>query len=218
MNRTRGKITYANVVSTLALFLVLAGGTAFAAKEMLPKNSVGAKQLKKEAVTGAKIKNGAITGPKIAAGTISGSNINVGTLGTVPSASKAAQAENATNATNAQALQGQSAAQIAAGAKLKCPTGTTFVVGTCIENTARPAAEFLKAGETCAKAGRLLPSVTEMENYDRAVGTTATPEWAGQIYYDSVTFRAMYVYGVAEVGAPKITEAQTFRCSIPPSN
>ena len=55
MKRLSGKLTYANVVATLALFLVIAGGTAFAAKQMLPNNSVGTKQIKKEAVTPAKL-------------------------------------------------------------------------------------------------------------------------------------------------------------------
>jgi hypothetical protein len=55
MKKLRGRLTYANVISSLALFLVLAGGTAFAASQVLPKNSVGAKQLKKGAVTPAKL-------------------------------------------------------------------------------------------------------------------------------------------------------------------
>jgi hypothetical protein len=55
MRAIRDKLTYANVVATIALFLVLAGGTAFAAKAMLPKNSVGSSQIKKEAVTPAKL-------------------------------------------------------------------------------------------------------------------------------------------------------------------
>jgi hypothetical protein len=73
MKRLLGKLTYANVVATLALFLVLAGGTAFAAKQMLPKNSIGPKQLKKGAVTPAKLSRAsksALAGPKGAAGAI----------------------------------------------------------------------------------------------------------------------------------------------------
>ncbi len=54
MHRLRGKLTYANVISTLCLFLLLGGGAAYAANQ-LPKNSVGAKQLKKGAVTPAKL-------------------------------------------------------------------------------------------------------------------------------------------------------------------
>jgi hypothetical protein len=62
MNRLHPKFTYANVISTLCLFLLVAGGTAFAASEglLLPKESVGTKQLKKGAVTGAKVKAGSL--------------------------------------------------------------------------------------------------------------------------------------------------------------
>jgi hypothetical protein len=65
MKKLQGKLTYANVISTLCLFLLLGGGAAFAATQ-LPKNSVGTKQLKKNSVTAAKIKNGAVTQAKIA--------------------------------------------------------------------------------------------------------------------------------------------------------
>lgn len=54
LKRVRGKITYANVVSTLCLFLVLGGGAAFAASR-LPKNSVGSKQIRKGAVSPSKL-------------------------------------------------------------------------------------------------------------------------------------------------------------------
>ena len=55
MHRIRGKLTYANVMVTILAFIVLAGGSAFAATQMLPKNSVGPKQLRKGAVTTTKI-------------------------------------------------------------------------------------------------------------------------------------------------------------------
>jgi hypothetical protein len=77
------------VIALIALFVAL-GGTSFAAINALPKNSVGAKQLKKNAVTGVKIKKGAVTASKI----------NPSGL-TVPSATHATSADSATNATNA---------------------------------------------------------------------------------------------------------------------
>lgn len=61
MKRLRPKLTYANVISTLCLFLLVAGGTAFAAAEVLPPGSVGTKQLKNGAVTGKKVKPGSLT-------------------------------------------------------------------------------------------------------------------------------------------------------------
>jgi hypothetical protein len=59
-NRLRLRLTYANVLATLALFLALGGGAAFAAAT-LGKNSVGSKQLKKNAVTGVKVKDGSLS-------------------------------------------------------------------------------------------------------------------------------------------------------------
>ena len=56
MNQIRKRLTYANVMSTIAVFLMLGGATAFAASQ-LPKNSVGPKQIRKNAVNSAKVKN-----------------------------------------------------------------------------------------------------------------------------------------------------------------
>jgi hypothetical protein len=105
------RLTYANVMSSIAVFLVLGGATALAAG--LAKNSVGSKQLKKNAVTaakikknavsGAKIKKSAVTGAKVKDQSLTGKDLNLGTLGTVPSAS---HADNASNADNANALTG----------------------------------------------------------------------------------------------------------------
>lgn len=107
----RPKLTFANVISCLALFIAL-GGLAVAAG--LPKNSVGTKQLKKNAVTAAKIKNGAvgaakiqngaiggakiqdraITGAQIADGSLTGAQVKASTLGIVPSAERANRADS----------------------------------------------------------------------------------------------------------------------------
>ncbi len=57
------KLSYSNVIATMALFIAL-GGAAIAAG--LPKNSVGTKQLKRGAVTAAKLKKGAVTSGKLA--------------------------------------------------------------------------------------------------------------------------------------------------------
>ncbi len=77
--KQRVSLSYANVMATLAVFLVLGGGAALAAGQ-IGKNSVGAKQLKKNAVISAKIKNGAVTAAKIAGGTITGAQVKSGSL------------------------------------------------------------------------------------------------------------------------------------------
>jgi hypothetical protein len=107
------RLTYANVMSTIAVFLVLGGASALAASQ-LGKNSVGSKQLKKNAVTAAKIKNNAVTSAKIKNGAVSGAKINVGSLGTVPSATNAT---NATNAGNANTVGGMTVSKISYVAK-----------------------------------------------------------------------------------------------------
>ncbi|HEY2054287.1 MAG TPA: collagen-like protein [Solirubrobacterales bacterium] len=67
MKPVRKRLTYANVMSSIAVFLVVAGGTAFAATQ-LGKESVGTRQLKKEAVSLAKIKTAAKNSLKGATG------------------------------------------------------------------------------------------------------------------------------------------------------
>jgi hypothetical protein len=63
MKRFRPRLTYANVIASLALFVAL-GGSAVAAG--LAKNSVGPNQLKKGAVTAKAIRKQAVTSGKIA--------------------------------------------------------------------------------------------------------------------------------------------------------
>jgi trimeric autotransporter adhesin len=57
------KLSYSNVIASIALFVAL-GGAAVAAG--LPKNSVGSNQLKRGAVTAAKLKKAAVTSGKLA--------------------------------------------------------------------------------------------------------------------------------------------------------
>jgi hypothetical protein len=66
--RFRPRLSYANVVATMALFLVLGGG-AYAAVT-LPKNSVGPKQIKKNAVSSKKVKNGSLKAADFGSGQI----------------------------------------------------------------------------------------------------------------------------------------------------
>lgn len=68
MKHLRQRLTYANVMATIAVFIAL-GGASYAATQ-LPKNSVGAKQLKKNAVTSTKVKDGSLKAGDFAAGQI----------------------------------------------------------------------------------------------------------------------------------------------------
>jgi hypothetical protein len=67
MRFIRSKLTFANVVALLALFIAL-GGSAYAIH--LGKNAVKTKNIKNGAVTEAKIANAAVTASKLAAGAV----------------------------------------------------------------------------------------------------------------------------------------------------
>ena len=74
MNKFRNRLTYANVMSSIAVFLLLGGGAALAAGH-LGKNTVGAKQLKKNAVSTAKIKKEAVTTAKLKKDAVNGAKV-----------------------------------------------------------------------------------------------------------------------------------------------
>jgi hypothetical protein len=63
LTAVRQRLSYSNVIATMALFIAL-GGVAVAAG--LPRNSVGPNQLKRGAVTAAKIRKQAVTAAKLA--------------------------------------------------------------------------------------------------------------------------------------------------------
>lgn len=83
------RLTYANVIATLALFLALGGGTVWAAKNhhrsakigtgKLKPNAVTAGKLKASAVTQSKIRENAVTNPKIREGAVDFGKLAAGT-------------------------------------------------------------------------------------------------------------------------------------------
>jgi hypothetical protein len=93
MKSIRPRLSYANVVATLALFLALSGGVVWAAHKItskqigkgavknknLAKNAVKAKNLAKNAVTSAKLKKGAVTNAKVGNGAVNFSKLAAGT-------------------------------------------------------------------------------------------------------------------------------------------
>jgi hypothetical protein len=106
VKQIRQRLTYANVMSSIAVFFILGGATAFAATKIganeIKANSIKTGKIVKEAVTTSKLKNGSVTTAKIADKAVTGAKIDATTVGTVPNATNAVNAVNATNAVNAQ--------------------------------------------------------------------------------------------------------------------
>jgi hypothetical protein len=69
--RIRAHLTYANVISTICLFLLLGGGAAWAA------GTIGAHDIKKNAVRSRHIKNGTVKAPDLAPISLVVSSVNV---------------------------------------------------------------------------------------------------------------------------------------------
>jgi hypothetical protein len=111
-----------NTIALLALFVALSGTTYAAANIVLPKNSVGTKQLKKNAVTSPKIKNNTVTG----------ADVKESSLGKVPSARNAdhaTSADSATNATNATNAANAAHATTATSATSATSAGNANTLG-----------------------------------------------------------------------------------------
>lgn len=79
MTWIRQRLTYANVMSTVAVFLLLGGGAAFAAKK-IESRKIGSGQLRGASVTTAKIKRGAVTPSKIRKGAVKANKISIGAV------------------------------------------------------------------------------------------------------------------------------------------
>jgi hypothetical protein len=103
MQAVRKRLSYANVVATLALFLALSGGVVWAAGKVgsknLKANAVTAGKIKRNAVTSAKIRSNAVTAAKIKAGAVDFTKLADGT-NLLLSATAAAVAANGATPVN----------------------------------------------------------------------------------------------------------------------
>lgn len=139
MKQIRKRITYANVMSSIAVFLVLGGGAAYAAKKIgsneIKGNSITTGKIKKEAVSASKIKKNSVTTAKIANGAVTGAKLNLGSVGTVPNA---AHATNADNANNANTVGGMTVSKITyaansgSGAQTLLNTQGLVITAACV--------------------------------------------------------------------------------------
>src|SRR3954447_21001895 len=96
LTRIRDRLTYANVVATLALFVAL-GGTSFAVSQ----------------ITSRDIKNRSIKGVDVKKNALSGTEIKESKLRTVPRATKAGTATNALSALAAGTAGSANSADVA---------------------------------------------------------------------------------------------------------
>jgi hypothetical protein len=120
MRRIRPHLTYANVISTVCLFLLLGGGTALAAVVVTPNSEVA-----KDTISGHKppsgkhsnIISGSLTAQDVANDSLGGGKINESALGKVP----AAAAADSVGGKTASQLEGARAFAVSGGDDYFCP-------------------------------------------------------------------------------------------------
>jgi hypothetical protein len=144
----RKHLTYANVVSTICLFLLF-GGVAYAGTQ-LAKGSVGTNALMAEAVTKGKLHPNSVNSKKVVNNSLTGSDIQAQTLGRVPNAGyaeNATHANNADTAANAEKLDGHAPGEF----------GPVLVAATSVERTLQAELFFSVSGvfEAEASASRV---------------------------------------------------------------
>jgi hypothetical protein len=177
MTKIRAWLSYANVMSTIAVFVVLGGG-AYAAKKLngrdLVNRSVPAKKIKRNQLGPSEINEKRLAAklPKVP----SAKRADAATSAT--SATTASTATNATNATRATSAGSADSATTVGGftaaqLRVSCPSGTTAHMGACMETSARSAATYSAAADVCRSSGRRLPTTSELVAY--AVGVAALP-------------------------------------------
>ncbi len=126
------RLSYANVMSTLAVFIAL-GGSSYAVSR----------------IDGEQLKNRTVAGKKLKRDTLGGVTIKESRLGKVRRARRADRADT---------LQGFVPGQF----KLRCPPNTKYNAGVCIERTPRAPAPYGGARVACESEQRRLPSYQEL--------------------------------------------------------
>ena len=159
--KVRARLTYANVVATLALFLAL-GGVSYGALRIrsahLVNNSVRTQDLRNNDIRSKDIRNRTIVGRDILTSTVTGLQVRETSLGKVPDADK---------------LDGQESVTF----RDRCPEGTLLHAGACFETSPRTAATLRTAARTCGAASRRLPLWTELDSLRQEPGVAlAAPE------------------------------------------
>ena len=194
------KLTYANVTSTIALFLAL-GGVSYAAisvgSKQIRNNSVRTQDLRNNNIRSRDIRNRTIVNRDVLSNTLGGLQINENTLGRVPDAAR---------------LQGRDPSSFT----VACTAGTVSHAGACFETAARQAQSFAAASRTCGVANRRLPLLSELESLRQQPGITL----AGDELTANIT--ATQVLTIDDAGtrsaAPIDSTLEAYRCVAPLTN
>jgi hypothetical protein len=175
MRKFRGAISYSNVVATIALFLVLSGGAAYAAST-LGKNSVKAKNLAANSVTSRSIAKNAVKSKNLAANAVKAKNISKNavkaknlTANAVTETKIKNEAITASKVKSATLTRTNLAAGTLAGLQVAQVTSAA-VPGLTTATEAGTAVPLAGTGSFTPQAGKSYELLTELKGTPTAVG------------------------------------------------
>lgn len=210
----RERVSYANVVATLALFVAL-GGTSYAALQIgsrdVVNNSLRSQDIRDDTIRSFDVRVRAIRPRNIRRDSLGSEVVRESRLGPVP------------RAFNADRLAGLTPQDL----RLRCPADTIAKAGVCIENSARSPDGFFGANDRCAGAGRALATMPQLDVLARSSGPLAQDEWTASVYRNPDAgptavdqLEAVLLGGFGQVGYDRVYLAvqHPFRCVALPSN
>jgi len=198
--RLCGRLSYANVVATLALFVAL-GGSSYAVSQ----------------ISGSQLKNNSVPGKKLKRNTIGGKRVKESRLGTVPRARNASRL----GGLSAQQLLLRcpdgtlAAADVCIETQARAPAHYSSAVGQCGGTDGPP------------RAGRRLPTHGELRrafDFDQMGPIAPGGELTSEVYPSGASPGQVEVlYMTDELGhvgvvQDRVDEARAFRCVADPLN
>lgn len=206
------RLTYANVVATIALFIAL-GGTGYAVatvgSKQIRNNSIRSVDVRDNKLTSRDIRRRSLSGTDFGANRIGGNAIKESTLGQVPSAARA------------DTVGGFSGEDL----KVKCPAFTTPVAGVCVEGVAsEPAVRDAAISECRRRDRRLSPHPVLTAFFGGSEQPAGGGEWTADVFESRVvagrldTVIIIDSVGGATFGPAVSPTARAYRCMAQPTN
>ena len=165
LDQLRQRLTYANVMATVAVFIAL-GGSSYAALQ------IDSGDIANNSVRGVDVRNRTLSDRDVKRNGLTGRSIRESRLGRVP------------RAREADRLGGMTAADLL----LKCPEGTFLIADVCVETTPRSAVPYGSAVIACATTeptrspGRRLPTYGELRAALSGVQLAPGGELTAEVY------------------------------------
>ena len=208
------RLTYANVVATLALFVAL-GGTSYAVLHIgsgdVIDNSLRSKDVRNNTLRSRDIRERTLRARDLGRDSLGSGVVKESALGSVP------------RAFEAERLGGVTAQDL----RVRCPESTVARAGVCIEASPRAPDGFLGAVDQCNQVGRGLVTMAQLDPFARANGPLPAPEWTSSVYrnpdngpnpFDEL--EAVLLGSGGNVSYDRVYQAvqHPFRCVALPSN